>query len=96
MAFCAADPERYVRAQRTRKVIKNINRSAWNWIAFFFGPFWYLAKGMTSKGIWMLIICIFTLFAAYPFLMFYSGAKGESDLYEYQLMVRSRLNLDKI
>ena len=74
----------------------NKNQKSWNWLAFIFGPFWYLAKGMTVKGFWMVILCIFTLFASYPFLMFYCGAKGESDWYECKLKSKGRLDYDKL
>lgn len=77
-------------------MIAQKNKNTWNWIAFFLGPFWYMAKGMPSKGFWMLILCIFTLFTSYPFLMFYCGARGNSDWYEYQLKLRGRINFDKV
>jgi len=39
-------------------------RDGWSWVAFVLGPFWYVSKGMTKKGIWLQIICVFSFFTA--------------------------------
>ncbi len=68
----------------------------WDWLAFLLGPFWYLWKGMTNKGIWLLVICIVTFLCAVPFIWIYCGAKGKGDLYEYRLKQKSRFDIDKL
>ena len=57
----------------------------WHWPAFFLGPFWYVFNGMTSKGVWLLALCILSALLAVPFVMFYCGAKGKGDLYNHSL-----------
>jgi len=71
-------------------------RGGWDWEAFVMGPFWYLSKGMTSKGIILLIICMVTVLCAVPFIWVYCGVKGRGDWYEYRLREKSRLNLDNL
>ena len=52
----------------------------WNWPAFFFGPFWYLVKGMPVKGALYLLIVIGT--AGFGlFLAVYAGLYGAWDYY---------------
>ena len=52
----------------------------WNWPAFFFGPFWYLVKGMPAKGALYLAIVIGT--AGFGlFLAVYAGMYGPWDYY---------------
>jgi len=31
-------------------------RGGWSWAAFVLGPFWYISKGMTKKGIWLMVL----------------------------------------
>ena len=31
--------------------------SGWSWPAFFFGPIWYLVKGMWGLGLLYLVLC---------------------------------------
>lgn len=57
----------------------------WHWPAFFLGPFWYMFNGMINKGVWLLVLCIFSAFLAVPFVMIYCGAKARGDLYNYEL-----------
>jgi hypothetical protein len=52
----------------------------WNWPAFFFGPFWYLVKGMPAKGALYLLIVLAT--AGFGlFLAVYAGLYGAWDYY---------------
>jgi hypothetical protein len=52
----------------------------WNWPAFFFGPFWYLFKGMPVKGAIYLLIVLGT-YGVGIFLAVYSGLYGAWDYY---------------
>lgn len=70
--------------------------SGWDWSAFILGPFWYLTNGMTSKGIWLLVLCVGTLLSAAPFVWIYCGARGKGDLYECKLKQKSKINLDHL
>jgi hypothetical protein len=51
----------------------------WNWPAFFFGPFWYLVKGMPAKG--LLYVLIAATGIGLLFLIIYSGLYGAWDYY---------------
>ena len=57
----------------------------WHWGAFILGPIWYLINGLTTKGLWLIALCLFTFFLAVPFVMFYCGAKFKGDLYNHNL-----------
>ena len=72
------------------------NKCGWNWASFFLGPLWYISKGMSTKGVCLLILSIVTFFCAVPFLMIYCGSKGNSDWYEYQLKIKSEINMDRL
>lgn len=51
----------------------------WNWPAFFFGPIWYLVKGMPAKG--LLYGFIAATGVGFPFLIVYAGLYGAWDYY---------------
>jgi len=51
----------------------------WNWPAFFFGPFWYLVKGMPAKGLLYLLVAVTGI--GWLFLIVYSGLYGAWDFY---------------
>ena len=68
----------------------------WIWSAFFFGPFWYLVKGMITKGIWLLVLCLLTCFLAAPFVWVYCGARGKGDWYDYRLKEKSKIDLEEL
>jgi hypothetical protein len=70
--------------------------SGWQWSSFILGPFWYLSKGMVSKGIWLLILCIMTFLCAVPFVWIYCGARGKGDWYNYRLKEKSRIDLNTL
>jgi len=70
--------------------------SWWHWPSFIFGPFWYLSKGMTTKGMWLLVLCIVTLCCAVPFVYIYCGARGKGDWYNYRLKGKSKIDLDEL
>ena len=76
--------------------MSNNETGGWDWAAFLLGPFWYLSKGMTKKGIWLLVLCVITVFTATPFILIYCGAKGKGDLYSSRLREKSRVNLDNL
>jgi hypothetical protein len=40
---------------------------------------------MTTKGIWLSILCVVSMFLALPFVFIYCGAKGKGDLYNFEL-----------
>ena len=61
------------------------SKGGWHWPAFFLGPLWYLLNGMTKKGVWLSLLCVFSMFFALPFVMFYAGAKAKGDLYNFRL-----------
>ena len=65
-----------------RKFADNSGRmqTHWNWPAFFFGPFWYLFKGMPAKGALYLVIIIAT-HGFGLFLAIYAGLYGAWDYY---------------
>jgi predicted nucleic acid-binding Zn ribbon protein len=52
----------------------------WNWPAFFFGPFWYLVKGMPVKGAFYVLIVVGTVGFGL-FLAVYAGLYGAWDYY---------------
>jgi len=52
----------------------------WNWPAFFFGPFWYLTKGMPAKGA-MYVAAIVATAGFGLFLAIYAGLYGAWDYY---------------
>jgi len=68
----------------------------WSWAAFFLGSLWYLFNGMTKKGIVLLLISVFTGLAALPFIHIYAGVKARSDLFEYTLKEKSKIDLNAI
>ena len=51
----------------------------WNWPAFFFGPFWYLVKGMPAKGLLYLLVAATGI--GWLFLLVYTGLYGAWDYY---------------
>lgn len=51
----------------------------WNWPACFFGPIWYLVKGMPAKG--LLYVLIMATGIGWLFLIVYSGLYGAWDYY---------------
>ena len=64
-----------------RKFDENPTRmqTYWNWPAFFFGPFWYLVKGMPAKG--LLYVLIAATGIGLLFLLVYAGLYGAWDYY---------------
>ena len=51
----------------------------WNWPAFFFGPIWYLVKGMPLKALLYVIVAATGI--GFPFLIVYAGLYGAWDYY---------------
>lgn len=51
----------------------------WNWPAFFFGPIWYLLKGMPLKALLYVIVAATGI--GFPFLIVYAGLYGAWDYY---------------
>lgn len=68
----------------------------WHWTAFLLGPFWYLSNGMIKKGVWLIVLCIFTMFAAAPFIWIYCGSTGKGDLYSSRLREKSKIDLNNL
>jgi len=58
----------------------NKMQTHWNWPAFFFGPFWYLVKGMPAKAAMYVLVVVAT--AGFGlFLAIYAGLYGTWDHY---------------
>ena len=76
-------------------MVKN-KTSGWQWSSFILGPFWYLSKGMISKGLWLIALCVVTLLCSVPFVWIYCGARGRGDWYDYRLKRQSRIDIDEI
>lgn len=70
--------------------------TGWHWFAFLFGPFWYLVNGMTSKALWLLLVCTLTFGLAAPFVWIFCGAKGRRDHWEYRLRSKNRYDIDRL
>jgi zinc-ribbon domain/Protein of unknown function (DUF2628) len=56
-------------------------QTCWNWPAFFFGPFWYLTKGLPVKGALYALVLVGTHGFTLLFLMVYAGLYGAWDYY---------------
>lgn len=83
--------------ERARRKLKQMNQiRGWSWAAFFAGPFWYISKGMPVKGLWLLFLCIITLFCALPFVCFYCAARGKRDWYNKALRERSYVDIKQL
>jgi hypothetical protein len=54
-------------------------QTRWNWPAFFFGPIWYLVKGMPLKGLMYVVVAATGI--GWPFLIVYAGLYGAWDYY---------------
>ena len=74
----------------------SIKRYGWHWQAFLLGPFWYINKGMTVKGTWLIILCIATFLLASPFILLYCGSKGRGDFYNFKMREKSSINVNKL
>lgn len=70
--------------------------SGWSWIAFFLGPIWYFNNGLFKKASFLLLVCIFSLFLALPFILIYCGVSARDDLYEFKLKEKSKINISAI
>lgn len=55
-------------------------QTKWNWPSFFFGPFWYLFKGMPAKAAIYVVVIIAT-YGLGLFLAIYAGLYGAWDYY---------------
>jgi hypothetical protein len=55
--------------------------SSWNWGAFWFGPFWYVYRGMWAKAIIYALVAFGTGGLALLLLFLYGGACGTYDYY---------------
>lgn len=56
-------------------------RPTWNWLAFLFGPIWYLAKGLWAKALMLLLVSVITAGKVVPLVALYSGLAGSFDYY---------------
>jgi len=73
-----------------------ISKTEWSWTAFILGPFWYLLKGLTKKGFFLLAVVVLSAGLAAPFIWIYCGVRAKNDLYERNLYDKSRFDMDKI
>lgn len=71
-------------------------RGGWHWPAFLLGPIWYFSKGMTTKAIWLSVLCLISMLLAVPFIAFYCGARGMGDYYEYRLRQKNVFDPKKL
>ena len=76
--------------------MSDAKRRGWHWPAFFLGPIWYINKGMTRKGVWMLVLCFESALTAVPFLLLYSGIRARSDLFEHKLRMNVSLDINRL
>lgn len=74
----------------------NAQISGWSWTSFLLGPFWYIANGMTGKGLILLLVAIITFGFGIPIIWLYCGLKGKSDLHEKNIKDHSRFSPHKI
>ena len=74
----------------------NDKRAGWDWFAFLFGPFWYLANGVIGKGVWLLVVCVLTVGLGAPFVWIFRGAKGRSDRCEYRLRNKNQYDINDL
>ncbi|MBW6515164.1 MAG: DUF2628 domain-containing protein [Candidatus Cloacimonetes bacterium] len=74
----------------------NLKSEGWNWLAFIFGPLWYLAHGLILKGIIMILITIATFGFGFPIIWIYCGIRANSDYFEKQLKTHSKYSPNKI
>lgn len=76
-------PEEAYYREVFRRFDRNLGRyeATWNWAAFLFGPFWYLAKGLWLKALLMLGILLLTGGLAFVLVWVYCGAFGNWDYY---------------
>lgn len=58
-----------------------VHKSGWNIVAMLAGPFWYLYRGMTGKGLLMLALCLATLGIGVLPVWIYCGFCGNRDFY---------------
>ncbi|HOW55691.1 MAG TPA: hypothetical protein PLR60_13700 [Syntrophorhabdaceae bacterium] len=71
-------------------------RVGWDWLAFILGPIWYFTKGMIGKGIFLSLICLFTIGLGAPFIWIYCGARGKGDYYEFRLKQKNKFDLNRL
>jgi len=64
---------------------KKLNRSGWNWYAFFFNIIWYFKHGIVDKAIIMLVLILFSLGIGIIPVAIYCGVKGNKDRYTKNL-----------
>ena len=58
----------------------------WSWPAFFFGPFWYLHKGMVARGLlWLLLGIILWIVVLGWIVWIINGAMGNKDFHEHTM-----------
>ena len=73
-----------------------MNAKRWNWYAFFFGPFWYLANKMILKGVLMLFLSTITFGFGIPLIWIYCGFQANEDWHERQLKEKGIFDINKI
>ena len=60
-----------------------VYKGGWNGKAALAGPFWYLSKSMTLKGLFLLALCLVTAGIGIIPVWIYCGAKGNEDHYRF-------------
>lgn len=60
-----------------------VQKSGWNIVAMLAGPFWYLYRGMSGKGLLMLALCLATLGIGVLPVWIYCGLCGNRDFYRH-------------
>ncbi|HEY3247117.1 MAG TPA: DUF2628 domain-containing protein [bacterium] len=64
-------------------------RLSWNWPAFIFGPFWYVARGLWVHATIMFGLILLSGGLLVPFVWLYCALKANEDGLEFQIQERS-------
>lgn len=64
-------------------------RLSWNWLAFIFGPFWYVARGLWVHATIMFGLILLSGGLLLPFVWLYCALKANEDGLEFRIAERS-------
>lgn len=60
-------------------------RLSWNWLAFIFGPIWYIARGLWVHATIMVGLYLLSGGILLPFVHIYCGLKANEDALEFRI-----------
>jgi len=65
-----------------RDLAQHVNppKIGWDWWAFFLGPIWFLAEGIWTHALILILLAVLSGGVLLPFVMVYSAAKGREVL----------------